>query len=172
MRLNRDTFMKAKTIRSAIFTAAAFAIAAAAITACGELTGPESPSTPSDVVATLVSATSANVTWTPSPLNDGVVSYTIYRNGNEVGTSEATSFTDTGLAQQTTYVYSVAANCKGGVISDRSVETPQSTVVTVDLTPPRVLSTSPFDGQTAVSRAANVSVTFSELRAAATLNTT
>ncbi len=118
-------FMGSKRVRSAIFSAAAFAIAGAAITACGELTGPESPSTPTNVVVTLVSATSATVTWTPSPLNDGVISYSIYRNGNKVGESETTSYTDTGLAQQTTYVYSVAANCKGGVISDRSDETAQ-----------------------------------------------
>jgi methionine-rich copper-binding protein CopC len=164
-------FMGSKRVRSAIFSAAAFAIAGAAITACGELTGPESPSTPTNVVVTLVSATSATVTWTPSPLNDGVISYSIYRNGNKVGESETTSFTDTGLAQQTTYVYSVAANCKGGVISDRSAETAQSTVTTVDITPPRVLSTIPVDGATGVSRAGTSTVTFSEPMDPSTINT-
>ena len=172
MRVTRDMFMKAKTIRSAIFSAAAFAIAAATITACGELTGPESPSTPSNVVATLVSATSATVTWTPSPLNDGVISYSIYRNGNKVGESETTSFTDTGLAQQTTYVYSVAANCKGGVISDRSAETTQSTITTVDITKPTVVSTIPVNGATGVSRAGTATVTFSEPMDPTTINTT
>ena len=61
--------------------------------------------------------------------------------------------TDTGLAQQTTYVYSVAANCKGGVVSDRSVETEASTVTTVDITRPTVIATSPANGATGVSRA-------------------
>lgn len=160
-----------RTVRSAFVSAAAFIVAATAIAACGELTGPESPSTPTNVVATLASATSVNVTWTPSPLNDGVVSYSIYRNGTKVGESATTSFTDTGLAQQTTYVYSVAANCKGGVVSDKSVETAQSTVTTVDITPPRVLSTIPVNGATGVSRAGTSTVTFSEPMDQTTINT-
>jgi hypothetical protein len=171
MRHTRDMFMKLKTARSAMFSVAALTIAAAAITACGELTGPESPSTPTNVVATLASATSATVTWTPSPLNDGVISYSVYRNGNKVGESATTSYTDTGLAQQTTYVYSVAANCKGGVISERSAETAQSTITTVDLTPPRVLSTIPVNGATGVSRAGTSTVTFSEPMNPSTIST-
>jgi methionine-rich copper-binding protein CopC len=171
MRMTRDVFMKAKKVRAAMISAAAFAIAAFAISACGELTGPESPSTPTNVVATLTSATSATVTWTPSPLNDGVISYTIYRNGNKVGESATTSFNDTGLAQQTTYVYSVAANCKGGVISDRSAETTESTITTVDITRPTVSSVSPFDTQTGVSGGATVTATFSEPMDPQTINT-
>ena len=170
MRATRDTFMKLKSFRSAMLSAAAFTIVVAVMAGCGELTGPESPSTPTDVVATLVSTSSATVTWTPSPLNDGVISYTIYRNGNEVGESTTTSFTDTGLAQQTTYVYSVAANCKGGVISDRSAETAQSTITTVDITPPSVASTVPANGASNVSRAGTVTVTFSEPMDPATIN--
>lgn len=159
-----------RTVRSAFVFAAAFIVASLAIAACGELTGPESPSTPTDVVATLASATSATVTWTPSPLNDGVISYSIFRNGTKVGESTTTSFTDTGLAQQTTYVYSVAANCKGGIVSDRSAETTQSTVTTVDITPPRVLSTIPLNGATGVSRAGTATVTFSEPMDPTTIN--
>ena len=172
MRLTRDMFMKVKTMRSAIFAVAAFSIAAITLGACGELTGPESPSTPTNVVVTLLSATSANVTWTPSPLNDGVISYSIYRNGVKAGESETTSFTDTGLAQQTTYVYSVAANCKGGVISERSVETPASTITTVDITAPHVVATNPQNGTTGVSRGGSSTVTFSEPMDPQTINTT
>ena len=162
MRPTRDMFMKVRSIRRAIISAAALSIAATSVIACGELTGPESPTTPTDVVATLASATSATITWTPSPLNDGVISYSIYRNGDKVGESTTTSYTDTGLAQQTTYVYSVAANCKGGVVSDRSVETPASTITTVDITAPQVLATSPANGATGVSLVATSTVTFSE----------
>ena len=159
------------TVRRAFLYAQAFIVASLAIAACGELTGPESPSTPTNVVATLASATSATITWTPSPLNDGVISYSIYRNGTKVGESTTTSYTDTGLAQQTTYVYSVAANCKSGVVSDRSAETTQSTVTTVDITPPRVLSTIPVNGATGVSRAGTSTVTFSEPMDPTTINT-
>lgn len=162
MRATREMFMRLKSITSAVLATAAFITALAVTTACGELTGPESPTTPTNVVATLASATSATISWTPSPLNDGVISYFIYRNGTKVGESTTTSFTDTGLAQQTTYVYSVAANCKGGTVSDRSVETQQSTVITVDITPPTVAGTSPANGASNISRAATATVTFSE----------
>jgi hypothetical protein len=161
-----------RTVRSAFASAAAFIIAALAIAACGELTGPESPSTPTNVVATLASATSVTVTWTPSPLNDGVISYSIYRNGQKVGESPTTSFTDTGLAQQTTYVYSVAANCKGGVVSDRSAETAQSTVTTVDITPPTVADHQPPTNFNGVSSEATVTATFSEPMTPSTINAT
>jgi methionine-rich copper-binding protein CopC len=160
MRATREIFMRLKSSRSAIVSAAALAVLA--IAACGELTGPKSPSTPTNVVATLASATSATVTWTPSPLNDGVISYSIYRNGSKVGESTTTTYTDTGLAQQTTYVYSVAANCKSGVISDRSVETAQSTITTVDITPPRVIANQPPANFVGVSSGATATVTFSE----------
>ena len=171
MRATRDLYMRLRSIRRAAVAAAAFISAATVIGACGELTGPESPTTPTDVVATLASATSATITWTPSPLNDGVISYFIYRNGTQVGESTTTSFTDTGLAQQTTYVYSVAANCKGGTVSDRSVETAQSTVTTVDITPPRVLSTIPVNGAIGVSRAGTATVNFSEPMDPSTITT-
>jgi hypothetical protein len=160
MRATREIFMRLRASRGAIVSAAALAILA--IAACGELTGPKSPSTPTNVVATLASATSVTVTWTPSPLNDGVISYSIYRNGAKVGESTTTTYTDTGLAQQTTYVYSIAANCKSGVISDRSVETAQSTITTVDITPPRVISNQPPANFVGVSSSATATVTFSE----------
>jgi Big-like domain-containing protein/fibronectin type III domain protein len=171
MRATTDMFMRLKSLRSAALATAAFIITGTVATACGELTGPVSPSTPTNVVVTLLSATSARVTWTPSPLNDGVISYTIYRNGTQVGESTTTSFTDTGLAQQTTYVYSVAANCKGGVVSDRSVETAQSTVTTIDITPPTVLTTSPGNGASGISRSATATATFSEPMDPNTINT-
>jgi hypothetical protein len=169
MRATREFFMRLKSSRGAALSAAALAVLV--IAACGELTGPKSPSTPTGVVATLASVTSATIRWTPSPLNDGVISYSIYRNGTKVGESVTTSYTDTGLAQQTTYVYSVAANCKSGVISERSVETAQSTITTVDITPPRVLSTIPVNGATGVSRAGTSTVTFSEPMDPTTINT-
>ena len=160
-----------KSLRSSVTAALAFAFFTTVLASCGELTGPESPSTPTGVTAVLLSASSAKITWTPSPLNDGVISYSIFRNGTKVGESETTEFTDTGLAQQTTYVYSVAANCKGGTVSDRSEETTESTITTVDITPPHVNATSPVDGATGVSRAGTSTVTFSEPMDPATITT-
>ncbi len=139
-------------------------------TACGELTGPKSPSTPTNVVATLLTGTSVLVKWTPSPLNDGVVSYSIFRNGTKVGESTTTTFTDTGLPQQQVFKYTVAANCSSGIVSDQSAESAQATVTTLDITPPRVTATSPANGQTAVSSAATVTATFSEAIDPTTIN--
>jgi hypothetical protein len=140
--------------------------------ACGELTGPKSPSTPTGVTATLVSGTSVLVSWTPSPLNDGVVGYTIYRNGKVVGTSTTTSFTDTGLPQQQVFKYTVAANCTAGIISDQSAESAAATVTTLDVTPPRVTLTSPANAQAGVSSFATIDATFSEAIDPTTINTT
>ncbi len=163
-------------MRKTLLSIASLVLVTGAAISCGELTGPESPTTPTDVVATLASATSVNVSWTPSPLNDGVISYSIYRNGNKVGETVGTeaTYTDTGLSPQTTYVYSVAANCIGGVNSARSVETAASTVTTVDITPPTVIAsaTTPPPGSTQVSPGADINVTFSEPMDPATINAT
>jgi thiamine monophosphate synthase len=139
--------------------------------ACGELTGPKSPSTPTGVTATLLSGTSVMVSWTPSPLNDGVVSYSIYRNGTKVGESKTTSFTDTGLPQQQVFKYTVAANCTSGLISDQSVESAAATVTTLDVTPPTVTSHQPPTNFVGVSSAATVTATFSEAIDPTTINT-
>jgi hypothetical protein len=160
-------------MRKTLFSYAAALVALSAI-ACGELTGPVSPSTPTNVVATLASPTSVTLTWTPSPQNDGVISYSIYRNGNKIGETVGTetTYTDTGLSPQTTYVYSVAANCLGGVVSERSVETEQSTVTTIDVTPPTVVQVIPVEGTPLVSPAADVNVIFSEPMDPSTINST
>jgi hypothetical protein len=167
-----NSLMRIANIRRAIHSAVVLACVTAFVAACGELTGPESPSTPTDVVATLLSASSASVSWTPSPKNDGVISYSIFRNGAKIGESTTTTFTDTGLAQQTTYVYSVAANCKSGIVSDRSLETTASTITTVDITAPTIVSHQPPTNFNGVSPAATVTVTFSEPMDAATINAT
>jgi methionine-rich copper-binding protein CopC len=133
-----------------------------AAASCTDLTGPKSPSTPINVKATLLNATSVQVTWDPSPQNDGVISYNVFRNGTKVGESTTTSFTDTGLAQQVTYKYTVSANCTSGVLSEQSPESPEATVTTLDITPPRVTAVIPLNGATGVSRAGTSLVTFSE----------
>ena len=140
--------------------------------ACSDLTGPESPETPVNVTATLLSATSARVEWQASPQSDGVVSYNIIRNGTKVGESPSTSFTDVGLAQQTKYEYAVSANCLSGLLSDPSAVTTASTVTTLDITPPRVTAVSPLNGSVGVSLVATAVVQFSEAMDPATINTT
>jgi len=149
-----------------------FLVASMAIAACGDLTGPKSPETPVNVTATLASATSVRVDWTKSPQSDGVVSYNILRNGTKVGESTTFSFTDTGLAEKTTYKYTVSANCTSGLLSDASPESAAATVITADVTPPRIILVNPSSGQTGVSTSATVAATFNEAMDPTTLNTT
>lgn len=163
MRAIREFSMASKRIRGLVSPVMAFVLVAAAFAGCGELTGPKSPSTPINVTATVLpGGTSVQVNWTPSPQNDGVVSYNIFRNGTKVGESTTNTFTDTGLAQQQTYKYTVSANCTSGVISDPSPESAAATVTTSDLTPPTVISHAPVTGATGVSASATVTVVFSE----------
>ncbi|HUQ48669.1 MAG TPA: Ig-like domain-containing protein [Gemmatimonadaceae bacterium] len=165
--------MNTKRMRGLASPMFAFALVAMAFAGCGELTGPKSPSTPTNVTATLLpGGVSVRVNWTPSPQNDGVVSYNIFRNGVKVGESTGNSFTDTGLAPQQNYKYTVSANCTSGVISDASPETAAATVTTLDITPPTVATHQPPTGFQGVSPGATVTATFSEPMDPATINTT
>lgn len=172
MRLIGSRSTKGVAMHSRVLAAAGIILAGLAGIACGELTGPISPSTPVNVTATLATPTSATVSWTPSPQSDGVISYNVFRNGTKVGESTTTTYTDTGLAQQTTYKYTVSANCKSGVLSGLSVETDAATVTTLDVTAPRVTAVQPPAGFVGVSPAATATVTFNEAIDPTTLNTT
>ncbi|MEO7368389.1 MAG: Ig-like domain-containing protein, partial [Gemmatimonadaceae bacterium] len=164
--------MNRMRIRGLTSPVAALCMVALFAAGCGELTGPVSPSTPANVTATLLSATSVKVSWTPSPQNDGVVSYSVYRNGTKVGESTTTTYTDTGLSPQQTYKYSIAANCTSGLISDQSAVTAESTVITIDVTPPTVISHQPPTGFLTVSPSATATVVFSEPMDPASISTT
>lgn len=80
-------------------------------TAASLTTLPDStvPSAPTGLTSPTRTMTSVNLSWTASTDNVGVTGYRIYRGGTQVGTSTTTSFSDTGLASNTTYVYTVAA---------------------------------------------------------------
>jgi len=148
------------------------AAAFTASVACTEPTDPTPPATPQNVTATLLTPTSALVSWSPSAANDGVVSYSVLRNGAKVGESTSASFTDTGLSEQTTYKYSVSANGASGLQSPPSAETAAATVSTPDMTAPVVTASSPANGSAVVSTFASLTVTFSEPMDPATVNAT
>lgn len=67
------------------------------------------PSQPAMLVSGTVTSSSVSLSWTASTASQGISGYTIFRNGNKVGTSTSTSFTDTGLAATTSFSYSVSA---------------------------------------------------------------
>ena len=92
MRAIREFSMSRKRMRGLVSPIIAFALVATAFAGCGELTGPTSPSTPINVTATVLpGGTSVTVTWTPSPQNDGVVSYNILRNGTRLVSKRTSS---------------------------------------------------------------------------------
>ena len=94
------------------------------------------PTVPGNVTASSVSASQINVGWSASGDNVGVVGYTVYRNGVQVGTTPGTSFADTGLSPSTTYSYAVAAQDAAGNSSARSSAASATTSVTTSTTYP------------------------------------
>lgn len=67
------------------------------------------PSVPTNLTATTASASQINLTWTASTDNVGVTGYKIYRNGVYLTSVTGTSYNNTGLAEKTTYNYTVSA---------------------------------------------------------------
>lgn len=61
--------------------------------------------------------TTISLTWTGSTDSLGVVSYIVFRNGTEIGTSNTTAYTDSGLSSATTYTYTVKAVDAGNNVS-------------------------------------------------------
>ncbi|HTG34513.1 MAG TPA: fibronectin type III domain-containing protein [Thermoanaerobaculia bacterium] len=112
-------------------------------------TGPcTPPAVPTGVTATAISQTQVNLSWTAAP---GASSYTILRSTTSggpyvsVGTSATTSFSNTGLACNTTYYYVVTASngCSSGNSAQASATTQACSVCTA------VADTEPNNSRTA-----------------------
>ncbi|MEV4314925.1 cellulose binding domain-containing protein [Actinocrispum sp. NPDC049592] len=78
------------------------------------------PTVPGNLAVTGTTSSTAALSWSPSTDNVGVAGYRVYRNGTQVATTAATSFTDTGLSASTRYTYSVAAYDQAGNVSAQS----------------------------------------------------
>jgi chitodextrinase len=78
------------------------------------------PSVPSKLTDTNVTTSSVTIDWLPSTDNVSVAGYKVYRGGTQVGTSSSTSYTDTGLATNTSYSYTVSAYDPAGNTSAQS----------------------------------------------------
>jgi len=89
---------------------------AASSTGPGTTTVPDAaaPSTPGQVTATQGASTEIDLSWTASTDNVGVTAYLVFRNGARAGTATTTSFSDTGLAVNTAYTYTVVATDAAG----------------------------------------------------------
>ena len=81
------------------------------------------PSVPQGLVSPSQTASTVSLSWSASTDNSGgsgVAGYDVYRNGTLVGSTSATSYTDTGLAASTTYSYAVRARDNAGNASAQS----------------------------------------------------
>ncbi len=74
------------------------------------------PTTPGGLTATAASAFEVDLSWSASTDAVGVAGYTVYRNGVEVGQTDAstTSFADTSTQPLTSYYYTVTASDTSG----------------------------------------------------------
>jgi chitodextrinase len=67
------------------------------------------PTAPTDVVATATGPTRVDLSWTASQDAGGVASYSISRDGAEIGTSGVTTFRDDSVSADMSYRYSIVA---------------------------------------------------------------
>ena len=96
------------------------------------------PSIPTGLKATAFSSNQMDLTWNASsdPGGSGVAGYTIYRDGTQVGTTSATTYSDLGLAGSIIYCYTVTASDNAGNTSVPSTSVCQSTPAPPDTIAP------------------------------------
>lgn len=80
----------------------------------------EPPSAPANLVATTVSHSQIDLAWDSSTDNFSVAGYHVYRDGVQIVTTAATSYSDTRLNATTTYSYYVTAFDDAGNVSPAS----------------------------------------------------
>ena len=113
------------------------------------------PSVPTNLRSSNVTSTTLTVAWSASTDNVAVAGYKVFRDGIQVATTAATSYTDTGLVPSTIYVYTVAAYDTSNNVSAQS----QQLIVTTTsaaVTPPSLVQVN----QNQISSGASTSVTF------------
>jgi chitinase len=103
------------------------------------------PSVPSNVTAAAQSTSSILVSWVASTDASGIAAYRIFRDGGAtpVATVQGTTFTDTNLAANTTYSYTVTAVDGAPAANESAPSAPASATTNpepppADTTPPSV----------------------------------
>ena len=93
------------------------------------------PTQPGGFTAVASGSTGANLSWNASTDNVGVTGYVLKRNGVQIATPTATTYSDTGLSAATTYTYTVAARDAAGNTSS-AASASVTTAAVADTTPP------------------------------------
>ena len=105
------------------------------------------PTAPVGLRVDSVLASRVSLSWSASTDDVGVTGYRVYRDGTDVGTAPATSFSDTGVTAGATYAYTVKAMDGAGRLSDAS-DAISVTTPAPDTTPPSVALGAPAAGAT------------------------
>lgn len=75
---------------------------------------PQLPTIPGNVTSPSKTQTSISLSWSPSTAASGIQHYEVHRDGSLIGTTNQTSYTDTGLTANTTYTYTIRAVAVNG----------------------------------------------------------
>jgi chitodextrinase len=86
------------------------------------------PTAPTGLSATAVSSSQVDLRWTASTDAVGVAGYDVFRGGTLVTTVSGTSASDTGLAPNTSYTYTVKARDAAGNVSAASTSATATTL--------------------------------------------
>jgi chitodextrinase len=117
----------------------------------GQIDDATPPTTPTNVTPIGESESQIGLSWSAAAdPESGVSFYTVYRNGVNVGTTSQTQFTDSGLAEATTYAYLVAATNTAGLEGAKSAGVNGTTLA--DTTPPALSSVSALNDTTVTVR--------------------
>jgi hypothetical protein len=102
--------------------AAAVLVVLVALTASAASAGRDKkpPTAPSKLAVTALASTQVGLSWKASKDNVRVTGYRVYRDGAQVGTANATTYSATGLDPATAYWFTVAAYDAAGNISPQS----------------------------------------------------
>ncbi len=96
------------------------------------------PSIPTGLVATAVSTSQIDLSWTASTDDTAVTGYNIYRDASFLTTSVGTTYSDTGLSPATTYTYTVSAFDAASNESGQSAAASSTTFSLPPVEPPPV----------------------------------
>jgi hypothetical protein len=82
---------------------------------------------PGGLIATAESATTINLSWSPSTDNVAVSGYKVFRDSSKIATTAASTYSDTGLLPGTTHTYRVSAFDASGNESAQSASASATT---------------------------------------------
>jgi chitinase len=137
------------------------------VTVSNQATNNPSPTVPTNLTATAISSSQINLSWTASTdanYSPRQISYNVFRNGGQVGTTRpgTVTYQDTALTPGTTYIYAVSAFDPAGNNSNQSASVSATTQgARGDTTPPTVSISSPANNAT-VSGTISVSAAASD----------